>query len=200
MTDSLPPDLTALLGSRICHDLISPLGAIGNGLELLQMTGIAEGPELSLVSAAARSANARIRFFRIAFGTAPPDQKIGRGEMASVLDDTYGQGRIALAHDLPADMARADARLALLLILCLETALPTGGDIAVRADAGAWHLSATGPRLSLDDRLWKTMADPHAPGSFTAAEVQFALLRDACARDGKPLNMDLGPDVITVRF
>jgi hypothetical protein len=44
------------------------------------------------------------------------------------------------------------------------------------------------------------MADPHAPGSFTAAEVQFALLRDACARDGKPLNMDLGPDVITVRF
>lgn len=37
------PDLTALLGSRICHDLISPLGAIGNGVELLSMAGTAGG-------------------------------------------------------------------------------------------------------------------------------------------------------------
>ena len=40
------PDLAALVGSRICHDLISPIGAIGNGVELLMMEGAAKGPEM----------------------------------------------------------------------------------------------------------------------------------------------------------
>ena len=39
-------DIAALLGSRICHDLISPLGAISNGVELLEMSGAQMGPEL----------------------------------------------------------------------------------------------------------------------------------------------------------
>jgi hypothetical protein len=36
------PDIAALIGSRICHDLISPIGAIGNGVELLMMDGAAK--------------------------------------------------------------------------------------------------------------------------------------------------------------
>ncbi len=55
------PDLAALIGSRICHDLISPIGAIGNGLELLSMAG-AGGPEVALISDSVSNANARIRF------------------------------------------------------------------------------------------------------------------------------------------
>ena len=59
-------NLAALIGSRICHDLISPIGAINNGLELLGMTGSSEGPELQLITDSVGSATARIRFFRIA--------------------------------------------------------------------------------------------------------------------------------------
>jgi histidine phosphotransferase ChpT len=48
MSDDIK-DTSALLGSRICHDLISPLGAISNGLELLAMSGIASSPEMTLI-------------------------------------------------------------------------------------------------------------------------------------------------------
>ena len=61
-------ELNDLIGSRICHDLISPLGAIGNGVELLTMSGMTEVPEMTLISESVENANARIRFFRIAFG------------------------------------------------------------------------------------------------------------------------------------
>ena len=78
------PDLAALIGSRICHDLISPIGAIGNGLELLSMSG-AGGPEVALISDSVANANARIRFFRIAFGHASPEQGTSRSEILSIL-------------------------------------------------------------------------------------------------------------------
>lgn len=53
----------ALIGSRICHDLISPIGAINNGLELIEMSAPSLGPEMALISDSVTSASARIRFF-----------------------------------------------------------------------------------------------------------------------------------------
>ncbi|MCL4674724.1 MAG: hypothetical protein KJZ59_01530, partial [Pararhodobacter sp.] len=67
--------LAAMIGSRLCHDLVSPLGAIGNGVELLQMTQ-APTPELDLVSEAVKTAQSRIRLFRLAFGVADDAQSV----------------------------------------------------------------------------------------------------------------------------
>ena len=76
-------DLAALVGSRICHDLISPIGAIGNGVELMMMDRASASPELALIAESVASANARIRYFRVAFGTAGADQRIARSEVHS---------------------------------------------------------------------------------------------------------------------
>lgn len=95
-----PADLAALIGSRICHDLISPIGAIGNGVELLAMTGAA-GPEVALIAESVAAANARIRFFRIAFGAAPADQRIGAPEVRSILDDLSRGGRFRWGWPAP---------------------------------------------------------------------------------------------------
>ena len=54
-------DLAALVGSRICHDLISPIGAIGNGVELLSLTDGDTGAEMDLINESVQNANARIR-------------------------------------------------------------------------------------------------------------------------------------------
>lgn len=62
-------DLGALLCSRICHDIISPVGAINNGLELLEEGG-ADEDAMALIAASARNASARLQFARIAFGAA----------------------------------------------------------------------------------------------------------------------------------
>ena len=87
-------DLAALVSSRICHDLISPIGAINNGLELLNMSGATPvGPEMQLIYDSVKSASARIRFFRIAFGTASDDPVV-RNEVTSILTEMFNGGRL----------------------------------------------------------------------------------------------------------
>ena len=95
-------DLTGLIGSRICHDLISPIGAIGNGLELLEMR-IGSSEELALVSESCRNANARIRFFRIAFGAAGAGQTIPGQDIASILAEMERWLSPVLSYDPDAD-------------------------------------------------------------------------------------------------
>jgi histidine phosphotransferase ChpT len=90
------PDLSALIGSRICHDLISPIGAIGNGVELMLMDGGAKSPELALISESVANANARIRFFRIAFGAAGGDTRIARTEVHTVLTEITKGSRLQI--------------------------------------------------------------------------------------------------------
>ena len=73
-------EIAALIASRICHDLISPIGAIGNGMELMALSSGQEqsSPELDLISQSVENANARIRFFRIAYGSASSTHLVGR--------------------------------------------------------------------------------------------------------------------------
>ena len=128
---TISPDLNALLGSRICHDLISPLGAIGNGVELLQMSGVGDSAELSLITESVANANARIRLFRVAFGAAAPEQKMARSEIVATLEPIAASRRITLSWRPTDDIDRAIARLTFLLFLCCETALPRGGVLTV---------------------------------------------------------------------
>ena len=78
-TDDL--DLTALVGNRICHDLINPIGAIGNGVELLAMADGSPSAELALISQSVDSAKARIAMFRVAFGAASDTRQMGASEI-----------------------------------------------------------------------------------------------------------------------
>src|SRR5690606_27339952 len=79
--------LAALLASRMCHDLVSPLGAIGNGLELLEMYGAAAGPEHALIADSVAAAGARLRLFRLAFGHAGDGQRLPVAELRELLSD-----------------------------------------------------------------------------------------------------------------
>jgi histidine phosphotransferase ChpT len=80
-------DLAALVSSRICHDLLSLIGAINNGLELLNMSGASPiGPEMQLICDSVKSASARIRFFRIAFGAASDDPVVRSGSQRGYID------------------------------------------------------------------------------------------------------------------
>ncbi len=175
MTDK--PDLTALIGSRICHDLISPIGAIGNGVELMLMDGRAKGPELALISESVTNANARIRFFRIAFGAAGGDARIARIEVQSILSDITKGARLRIEWASGSDLARREAKLAFLAIQCLETAMPWGGHIGVE-QAERWTLTGTASRLKIDADLWDVLSNPHASATITPGLVHFALLAE----------------------
>lgn len=189
--------LAALIGSRICHDLISPVGAIGNGLELMQMDG-RTGPELALVNESLANAQARIRFFRVAFGAAEDGQTIGETELRRILGDLAGAARQVVQWQIAGDVARSGVRLAFLAIMCLESALPFGGTITVSRDGAAWQIAGRSDKLLVDEKLWGALNRPGV--DVTPSEVQFALLPLLLEDAGTRARTRIGPDEITIRF
>jgi histidine phosphotransferase ChpT len=192
-------DLGALVGSRICHDLISPLGAIGNGVELIALTGQEPSPEISLIAESVESANARIRFFRVAFGAAGDEQTIGAQEVAVIVGGISRTGRHRI--DWTAGGAgRQEVKLAFLLVLCLESALPWGGDIRVSRSGETWTVEGTADRVKRDRALWDALGDPAAPLAVSSSEVEFPLARDAALRLGRRIAVSTGERGIAVSF
>lgn len=185
------PDLTALLGSRICHDLISPIGAISNGVELLMMAGSTNGPEIALISESVANASARIRFFRIAFGGSSADQRIGRPEVQSILADLTRGGRLSIDWQSPADLPRREVKLVFLLIQCLESAMAFGGKIVVARDGARWTLTGRATKTRIDPTLWKVLVSPEPPADISAAQVHFALVPGELAQQNRRLVTDL---------
>lgn len=195
------PDMGALVASRICHDLVNPLGAIGNGVELLMLTagpdpeaapdGVVrlgrggsagrDSPELTLIAESAAQAAARARLFRLAFGVAQPGQEIASAEMRALLADLSAGSRLSLSWDIAETVARDHARLAMLCALCLESAMAWGGTVRVSRSGGRWQIRGEAARFRDLGPLWTVFDGASGPAaaqltaSVTAAEVQFAL-------------------------
>ena len=195
-------DISALIGSRICHDLISPIGAIGNGVELLSLgEGPANGsPELELISESVENASARIKFFRIAYGSNASHQIIGRQEVLSTLAATARGGRLTYFWNISDDQPRDEVRAVFLGLQCFETALPLGGTIDINRSEGIWEIQGTGRRLALDASLWDSLANPRLKTDFTPAEVQFALLPTALHEARRKIEIRRADDTLIMRF
>ncbi|MDP1669589.1 histidine phosphotransferase family protein [Phaeovulum sp.] len=187
----LPVDLAALVGSRLCHDLISPLGAIGNGVELLMMSsGACASPELQLIGESAAAANAKLKFFRVAFGQAGAEQRLGRPEIVALLADLARGGRLSYDWQAEGDQARREVKLVFLALLCLETALPWGGTIAITSAGGGWTMQASARRSKPDPVLWAHLKGTGG-GALAPAQVQFALLAIELARTGRKARWEI---------
>ncbi|MEM6891116.1 MAG: histidine phosphotransferase family protein [Pseudomonadota bacterium] len=191
--------LTALIGSRICHDLISPIGAINNGLELLGMSGNKPGPEMDLIQESVGNASARIRFFRIAFGAAG-EQMMGRAEVVSILKDLMNASRLDVAWGPVDAQPRASIRLAFLALQCMEAALPYGGRIEISQNEGSWLLHGRAEKVNIDDALWTILATRDAPNDLRPAHVQFALLPLIAMDEGRRVVTEIDETDIKLRF
>lgn len=202
--DVLPPGrLAALVASRLCHDLVSPLGAIGNGVELLQMAPAvnpAGTPELALVAASVAAARARIASFRLAFGQATGDARMSRADLGAALADLTAAGRLKAELASEGDATRGEVKLLLLAVMCLETALPWGGRVLVcRTDSG-WRLVGEASRTRADPALWCWLGGDHPPRVPTPAEVQFALLATEAEVQGRRLGWEVDESGAEIAF
>lgn len=178
--------LAERVAARICHDLASPLGALGNGIELLDMAAASPGSpiraELDLLTQSIDSAQAQMRLLRLAFGPAQDDQPLPGGEAVQFHSAVAKTSRYSIDWAGAADLTRADARLLALLCLCLQSALPWGGQVRVLRDAGDLRVIAQSTRLRWDDALW-SMLTGTAPASLTAPrDIHFPLTARALAQ------------------
>ena len=192
-------NLVALLGSRICHDLVSPIGAVSNGLELLSLSGVPDSPEMSLVAESAANANARISLFRLAFGIASPDQITRRDEICDIWPQAMAGRKIDLNWFGPDSLPRPQAQFLVLGLMCLEKAMPQGGDLNVSEVNGAWTLTASAPNLKTDRDLWDSLGH-HSAQDIDPSTVQFLLLPYQLTRQGKSCAVEFADDQITLAF
>ena len=193
-------DLAALVGSRICHDLISPLGAIGNGVELLGLEGTEASPELEMIADSVAAANARVRFFRVAYGEAGEEAVVPFGEITGILADMTRAGRLSISWEATEDAPRRLVRLVFLLLQCIESALPRGGRISVTSSGERWSLSAEAPRVAVADPLWRLVTAPGGDMPIRPGEVHFALAGDVARDLGRTVSLEAGQTAIRVRL
>ena len=78
------PNITALVTARMCHDLASPIGAVGNGVELVELAGKTLGQEGELVKASVSAAAAKLKLFRIAYGQFHSEEILHAAEISAV--------------------------------------------------------------------------------------------------------------------
>ncbi|SMR71898.1 histidine phosphotransferase ChpT [Aliiroseovarius halocynthiae] len=193
-------DLTALIGSRICHDLISPLGAIGNGVELLQLSGLGDSPEMALIAESVANANLRIRFFRVAFGAAAEGQSLAEREIRAVLAPGADGRKIEYDWQPAGDLPRMEVKLAFLALQCFETAMPWGGQVTITRQDGRWTMSARGDRLNVNADLWSLLSTANAEIDVPPAQVHFALIRPELQRQKRAAVVQTTDQTITLSF
>jgi histidine phosphotransferase ChpT len=186
--DGAAPDLSALVSARLCHDLISPMGAIGNGLELMQLSQPGSSAELDLVAGSLGSALAKLRFYRLAFGPADDQGRLSLEDARAVTDAMFhGRFTVAWAAREPGrtDLPRATVKLLYLAILCLEKSLPMGGAAQVEVDDDSVALHVEGRRTAPPGELGALVTGGVPAPALRADVVQFALLRRALEETGR---------------
>jgi histidine phosphotransferase ChpT len=127
------PDLAALLCSRVCHDVISPVGAINNGLELLDEGG-ADADAMDLIRTSALNASVRLKFARLAFGASGSvGASIDTGEAERAAKEfAVAEKKTEVTWIGPrAIVAKNRVKLLLNLFLVAYSAIPRGGSLEV---------------------------------------------------------------------
>jgi histidine phosphotransferase ChpT len=145
-------DLAALLCSRVCHDLISPVGAIVNGLEVLADENDEETKTfaLDLIKKSAGTASAKLQFCRIAFGAAgSAGAQIDSGDAEKVARGFLEDDKTKLDWQLPRLLLPKNrVKLLLNMLLIAAQAIPRGGKLAVapagEGDSTGFSVTATG--------------------------------------------------------
>ncbi len=173
-------ELAALLCSRVCHDLISPVGAIVNGLEVLDDNPKPEDREfaLDLIRKSARTASARLQFCRLAFGAAgSADAQIDLGDALTMAKGHIEDHRTSIAWNLPRlYLPKNKVKLLLNMLVIAQQTIPRGGMLTVdpvgEGDALAFKITVAGanPRMPQQGVL-DAVSGAHA-GAVDAHAVQ----------------------------
>jgi histidine phosphotransferase ChpT len=143
-------DLAALLCSRVCHDLISPVGAIVNGLEVMDEDKDEETKvfALDLIKKSAKQASAKLQFCRLAFGAAgSAGAQIDLGDAEKVARGLFGEDKTTIVWNLPRELLPKNrVKLLLNMLLVAVGTIPRGGSITIDPTEGGkgFRLTASG--------------------------------------------------------
>jgi len=183
-------DLAALLCSRVCHDLISPTGAIVNGLEVLEEGADEETKEfaLDLIKKSAKTASARLQFCRIAFGAGgSAGAQIDLGD-AEKMARGFIEDKIKLTWNLPRALLPKDrVKLLLNMLIIAIGTIPRGGTLTIDpvgdGESMGFRLTSSGLNARVPPAVPGLLAGNSEHGTIDAHAIQpfyTGLLAKAC--------------------
>lgn len=195
----------SLLSSRICHDLISPVGAINNGLEIIADESDADMTEqaMGLIRNSAASASAKLQFMRRCFGMAGNvSETVSLDEARSLTEGLVGNGSLRLDWQVGTQSVdKTVVKLLLNLVLIGFEALPRGGTLRVGVQkAGATNLmvSAEGPKARMPERSAMVLREGAALDALEAREANMLYTYELARQLGTVLHVSVGDDVVEI--
>ncbi len=183
-------DLAALMCSRVCHDLINPVGAIVNGLEVFDSSTKDDDKQfaLDLIRKSAQSTSARLQFCRIAYGAAgSAGAQIDLGEAQKMSRGHLEDDKTKLTWNLPhVLLAKNRVKLLLNLLVIAQQAIPRGGELIVdpvgSGDTMGFKIRAAGSNakepLNVAEQL--NLANAASVSAHAVQPYYTALLAQAC--------------------
>lgn len=177
-----PTDFASLLCSRLCHDLLSPVGALNNGLELLadETDPAMRQRCLDLMSESARTSANKLKFFRLAFGAAGGfGDQVDAREAQNGIAGLFAEKRITLGWMVEEPtLPKGAVKVMMNLAMIAGDALVRGGQLDVGAEVIDGHIElvvrAEGPRVILDEELRAALTDGNAAVTSRSAAAHLA--------------------------
>jgi histidine phosphotransferase ChpT len=199
-------DLAALLCSRVCHDLISPVGAIVNGLEVLEEEKDEATKQfaLELITKSSRTASAKLQFCRIAFGAAgSAGAQLDTGDAETIARGFFEDDKTKLVWNIPRVLlAKNRVKLLLNMLLISGQAIPRGGvltaDPVGSGDTMSFKISATGTNAKIPAAIPPLLTAELGAEAIDAHKIQpfyTGLLAKEC---GLGVGMVMAGDVVVV--
>lgn len=200
-TNMKATDLSALVASRLCHDLVSPVGAISNGLEVLadEDDPAVIRQAVDLLGHSVGQAQRKLQFYRLAFGaSSAASEDMDAGEIARLAQELLEEGRIRLDWpERPETLAKLPARIFANMILVGEDCLPRGGTLTAMTGQTQIQLTAQGDNCRLREEMAAVFdGSAQAPMPHVAPAV---LLSELVAEAGGQLSTETGVSDIGLR-
>jgi len=201
------PDLASLLCSKLCHDLLSPVGAITNGLELLAEE---KDPKMrqhcmELLEQSAKISADKLKFFRLAFGAAGGFGDMVPADEARPLVDALAANndRIEITWQLGSDaFPKAAVKTLLNLSLIALDALVRGGTLAIAAEprenATEIVVRASGPKVAFDPQIGRALDGSLPEGELSSRTAPAAMLNQLAVGIGGKLQFALSEDALVL--
>ena len=183
------------LAARLCHELVSPIGAIANGVEILAEDAGFATDAATLIGQSAGEASRRLQFYRIAYGAL---SSVGVDVARQATVELFKEGRCrcewpAAASQIPDEFAK----LAMNLLLLASSTLPRGGVIAPSWGDGLM-VTEQGPGARIDGDLKKLLSPALAIDEINPKTVQTAFTAALAARLGRVIEYDAtAPDCVS---
>jgi histidine phosphotransferase ChpT len=186
MGDTLDLKIAELLAARLCHELVSPIGAVANGLEILEDEPNFAADAGALIALSARQASRRLQFYRLAYGaTTPLEEALTRKSVA----EFFAEGKVDFTWRFTA-LPPAWGKLACNLVLVAAEALPRGGKVALEPAAGGlFAVTAQGEGAKLGEPVLALLGGPIRHELLTPRTIQAAFTALLAARDGMTIGV-----------